>query len=117
MRKLFNISNHPSSGWSEEQKRGWDVIIDIPFPNTPPELSGEEVKKMVQEFLKVSPEPMPGDYVFVAGDFSATYYMTSILQEKGVIFTWPSTQRETTETIQPDGSVKKTAVYRFVRWR
>ena len=61
--KIFlNHTNHPSSKWSVEQISAAKIfgeIVDVPFPNIPPQLDENEVKEIVaenlQEILNFSP--------------------------------------------------------------
>lgn len=51
---LINLSNHPSSNWEEGQKAAasmYGTIVDIAFPNIPPDLSVEEVEKQALAYL------------------------------------------------------------------
>lgn len=127
---LYNISNHPSSGWSEEQRAEWDVIIDIPFPKIDPYWDSMSkpfiealvsIKKKIREALRK--EEFPGAQVFfyIAGEFSFCY---ELLRELGEEFinrelklAIPTTDRVVVEKQESDGSVKKESVFKFVRWR
>jgi len=91
---LMNISNHPSSKWSTEQKEGWNEIIDIPFPEVAPEWDiidkeylkvkneilcrlEETIKKIKEENEELKSagmeEEMKQIFVFVAGEWTITY--------------------------------------------
>ena len=58
---FFNFSNHPQAGWGEDQKHAAkqygdnrlsdNIIIDVPFPNVPPNATREEVEAMAHEAL------------------------------------------------------------------
>lgn len=129
MKLLINISNHPSSKWAEEQKSGWDMIVDIPFPDIPPELGAED--KEYQDLLNKTlmainanvanaemllyPEKVDV-YLMVQGEFSFCYSLVSAMRWTCRIVI-PTTKREAVEEIQPDSSVKKTTIFKFVRWR
>ena len=51
MKKLINISNHPSTGWSDAQKAGWDQIIDIPFPQVPATATKDQLNQYPKMLL------------------------------------------------------------------
>ena len=44
MKILLNISTYPSRKWSEEEKKGWNKIIDIFPPKITPEMKVKEVE-------------------------------------------------------------------------
>jgi hypothetical protein len=51
---LINLSNHPSSGWSETQlkaAREWGRIVDISFPVIDPEDDSENIKQLAVDYL------------------------------------------------------------------
>lgn len=54
---FINVSNHPSSKWSQAQKdAAGGEILDIPFPNINPRASTWEVEAMASEFEKRIPK-------------------------------------------------------------
>lgn len=52
MKILINHSNHPSEKWNVRQKKGWDKIIDLLFPNIDPGIDTDEVGKIALENFK-----------------------------------------------------------------
>ena len=63
---FINISNHPSSKWTEEQKRvanacgsqrkyfpddGGHKIVDVPFPRIDPGYSSQDIINLVEKFI------------------------------------------------------------------
>lgn len=118
---LINISNHPSSGWSEDQRAGWDKIVDIPFPPVSPESDFHEVKLLAQEITdKVAQisNAEEGIYIMIQGEYSLSYAVFSMLKElKKYKFVVPTTARVVEEKARPDGTVEKVSVFRFIRWR
>ena len=48
---FINLSNHPSSGWGEEQKQAakqWGTIIDYPFPEVNAQSSTQNIKELAE---------------------------------------------------------------------
>ncbi len=116
---FFNISNHPSSRWGETQKAAAGAaIVDVPFPQVPPEMGEEEVKTMAAATVDaISPAPQEGDMAMVSGEFIATVEIVREMQRRGVKCVVATTRRETVETVSPDGKAVKTATFTFVKWR
>lgn len=116
---FFNVSNHPSNKWSEAQKAAAlaltdGEIIDVPFPNVPPTASEEDVDKLADE---ITGKIGPGHVAMVQGEFSLTFKATSKLKSRGVTVVVATTERNSKETVQPDGTVKKETVFEFCRFR
>ena len=115
-RSLLVISNHPPEKWSDEQKKGWDMIDYIPFPNVPPAFSFGEVVKMSIPILEKIGEwkkKHESGKISVQGEFTLTsILMSAIRRRSGWVFTFPTTERVVEEE---DG--KKTSTFKFVRWR
>ena len=117
---LINLSNHPSSNWSEKQKeealKKFGAIEDMPFPNVPPEMTTEGVKKMAaQYFLDISKKNdkvglttfhLMGEMTFVAA-------LTPMLQKHNFNVVCSTTKR----TIIEEKNGIKTAQFEFVQFR
>jgi hypothetical protein len=120
MKILINISNHPSARWSEEQKKGWDRIIDIPFPQISPEWGEETVHQMSYD-IREQVEKMKAEvgipFVMMQGEFSLCYLLYEKLRNSGYKIAIPTTSREVIEETLPSGEVVKRSVFKFVRWR
>lgn len=123
---LVVVSNHPPERWAPEQKASWDEIIYIPHPEVDPRLSKDEVYSLVEDVYykirkTVAPLATEADIYFnVQGEYAFTFLLLHLLYSEGVDvnkFVWPTTERVTEEKIQPDGTVVKTQVFKFVRWR
>ena len=111
------MSNHPSSGWSNEQltaaQRIGD-ISDIPFPIVGPGASTDEVKQMAGELVEQILEM--GDpatlTVHIMGEMTLTYNIVAALSQLGVCCVASTTERLVTDV---DG--KKVSEFRFVQFR
>lgn len=106
--KLINISNHPAETWTNEQKAGWDIIIDIPFPEVDPNFSTQDIADIATDIINDIMPFIDGDTaVYIAGDYSLSYALVLRLIDK-VRIVVPTTKR-----IIKDG----VRVFKFVRWR
>ena len=125
MNILFNISNHPSNTWDDNQKKGWDDIIDIPFPNIDPRLSWGQVSAIASNLIADNlglvlafhsgDTDMPEDssfYFMVQGDFTLCYALVPKIRRFGKL-ALPTSDRLV--SVNPDGS--KNVKFRFVAWR
>jgi len=117
---LINLSNHPSEKWSEAQKKGWDNITDMTFPQIDPWATTGQVTLLVLIAEKASErifELNKDNKVFIhlAGEFSFCYVLRDFFKDER--FVVACTERKTIEKIENDGSVTKTTVFAFAQWR
>ena len=128
---LVNCSNHPSSKWSENQKYGWDIIIDVPFPEVSPYLDPNDLE--YQEILTnlkdaiikaFANAPVPAgvnfkEYLMLQGEFSVCYKLFKMrnIAFPNVTFVVPTTERVVEEIVKEDGMVEKKTQFKFIRWR
>lgn len=114
---FINLSNHPSSGWSEGQltaaQRIGD-IVDLPFPPVAPGASADEVKQMadglVERILETgAPTTLT---VHIMGEMTLCFAVVERLHKHGVCCVASTTERLVTEV---DG--KKVSEFHFVQFR
>lgn len=118
--KIFiNHTNHNSSQWSAAQiaaAEKFGKIIDLPFPEVPPNFNAAEVRKMVfenlQAILKFSPVA-----VLCQGEFNYTVAMVEELKKNKIPVMAATSERIVSEIAEADGSTKKISVFQFVRFR
>jgi hypothetical protein len=113
--RFINITNHPSTGWSEEQTKAAlalaERIEDIAFPDVPPTATLAEVEDLA---MAVACEvPVEASYALVQGEFTLAFEIVRCLQARGIKCLAATTERRA--TIAPDGS--KTSVFSFVQFR
>ena len=117
---FYNISNHPSSKWSEGQlaaaKQLGGEIRDIAFPNVPPTATFDDVTSLALATLKQLPGNS-GDVYMVQGEFSLTYTMTSLLGFLKARVVVACSDRKVVERQLEDGKTSKEAVFEFVQFR
>lgn len=120
MEKVFiNHTNHPSANWSVEQKNAAELfgkIVDIPFPDVPPNINTAAVHEMVlnklQEILNLSPVA-----VLCQGEFNYTVAMAEELKNRGIPVMAATSERVVSEITESDGSTKRVSIFNFVQFR
>ena len=113
---FINLTNHPSSGWSEEQLQAaqqYGEIMDLSFPIIEPSFTAQEVKELaemvVDEILRMDANPV----VHAMGEMTLTYAIVSRLKSKGITCVASTTERLV--RMMPDG--KKVSEFKFVQFR
>lgn len=119
-RELVNVSNHPSSKWTDEQKKGYPVIHDIPFPNISPTIWQNELDEMVTEFMiaimdiiNKNSEIGIETHAMIMGEMVFTYRLVTALKLRGVVCLASTSEREVEE--KPNG--EKIVRFTFKGWR
>ena len=118
--KIFlNHTNHPSDKWNSEQVSAAKIfgeIVDLPFPNIPPQFDSDDIKKIVaenlQEILKISPAA-----VLCQGEFNYTFEMVTELKKNNIPVFAATSERIVSTLTDEDGSIKRISTFRFVRFR
>lgn len=122
---FYNISNHPSKNadgswaWGEAQREaalllGNGEIIDIKGPMVDPTADTEAVVEQARGLVANIPV---GATVHAMSDFTLTVALVKVLRERGCAPVFATTKRVAIETPNPDGTLTKTAVFEFVRFR
>lgn len=116
---FINVSNHPSSRWSSAQVQAAlalaSEVIDIQFPNVSSTASTSDVKALAAEVAAKIPET--ASIALVQGEMTLTAALVRLLQKRGINCVAACSERRSVETVQPDGSTVKTAVFEFVQFR
>lgn len=114
---FINLTNHPSTGWSEEQleaSRRYGEIVDMSFPVIEPTFTKEDILYLVKECLEVIMNLKDDEtVVHVMGEMTFTYNAVKALKEAGIICLASTTERLVKMT--PDG--KKISEFKFVQFR
>jgi hypothetical protein len=123
--RLFLLFNHrlgPQQAAQAREELGIAEIVSPPpelqvrWGQVPPELPGlQDYLAPLRDWL--AQEALPGDYVLIQGDFGATCLMVRFAMERGLIPVYATTRREAQETVQPDGAVRLTHIFRHQRFR
>ena len=119
-KEMINVSNHPSNKWTDDQKKGYSVIHDLPFPNIAPTIWQNELDELVTEFTMaimaiVNKNNGVGidTHVMVMGEMVFTYRLVSALKLRGIICVASTSERMVVE--KPNG--EKTVRFEFKGWR
>lgn len=121
---FVNVSNHPSIRWSDDQRNAAlkiaDTIVDVPFPNVPADETRVTgiAHGIIDSVYSVIKGRQPKDTtVMVAGELSVSFYAIQSLLNRGFKVVVACSDRVSEEQVQPDGSTKKVAVFKFVQFR
>lgn len=113
---FINLTNHPSSGWSEEQLKAaqqFGEVVDISFPIIEPDFTSEDVNELANEvvdnIILLDAHPT----VHIMGEMTFTYAVVSQLKAKGITCVASTTERLV--KMMPDG--KKISQFKFVQFR
>lgn len=114
---FINLSNHPSSGWGEEQLSAaiaYGEIVDKAFPIVAPHATADDVKHLAEECVEHileygSPTNLT---VHIMGEMTLCYAIISRLLARGIRCVASTTERIVTEV---DG--KKVSEFHFVQFR
>ena len=113
---LLVISNHPPDRWSEEQRKGWDTIDYVPFPNVDAMADYDDVLDMAMslfEQIEMWIVDHEDGRVNIQGEYTLTGMVVHMAYPSHHwIFTYPTSNRVVEEK---DG--KKISTFKFVRWR
>lgn len=127
---LINLSNHPTAMWLPEQTEAahsaYGEVLDLPFPAVPADADEADIQTIAQEYLKkvqtIAQEylnkvqtfsPSAEAVVHIMGEMTLTYALVCLLKQAGYTCVASTSVREVYEE-EPG---KKTAVFRFVRFR
>ena len=114
----MNYSNHPSHLWGERQREAaqrYGEIVDLPFPNIPPDLSERELDELAQReagnILSQNPK-----CVLCQGEFTFTYRIINRLKAHQIKVVAACSERVATEK-NVDGKTVKAAEFVFQGFR
>lgn len=113
---FINLTNHPSSGWSEEQleaARKYGEVVDISFPIIEPDFTPKDVNDLADEVVEGIKLMDSHPVVHVMGELTFTYAVVSRLKALGITCVASTTERLV--KMMPDG--KKVSEFSFVQYR
>ena len=115
---LINLTNHPSTNWSESQlsaAKQYGKIIDMSFPVIDPSADEEAIDLLANEYAdRIKGMAKDADVtVHIMGEMNFTYKTISLLKTSGIECVASTTLRKVKET--PDG--KRISEFEFVRFR
>lgn len=118
---LINLSNHPSSTWSEFQihtaQAQFGEIEDIPFPEINPEWDEDEIESLAESYLErvkvLVNDRVCTPVVHLMGEYTFCFSLAKKLKEEGVRVIVSTSKRQS--VMNADGT--KTIQFNFVRFR
>lgn len=116
---FINFSNHPSEGWSVEQRRAaekFGELRDLAFPDVSPAASTEEVVALA-EYYTGKILGMNPTCVMCQGEFSLAMAVIARLQARGIRCVCACSERRVIENPLTDGKMQKTSIYEFCQFR
>lgn len=127
MQKFFNITNHTLTADQKEDAISFmgeiefyelDPELKKLWGSIPPEESIEGVARYLAPVLNyIARTAEPGDWVYLAGDYTAVSLAAAIAQQANVGAYTSTSKREVVETVLPDGSVSKQSIFKHVTFR
>lgn len=114
---FINLSNHPSSSWSENQLEAaeqFGEVVDIPFPDISPEAGEKEMNSIVEDYVEkiLSYRNDKEITVHVMGEMTFTYALVMRLKALGI-----HCVASTTNRIVKEEEGKKISEFKFVQFR
>ena len=115
---FYNISNHPSKYWPQNQLSEAHQIagevVDIPFPEVSPYDSATEIHLKAKLFAQAITDRLAeGDVVHIMGEHTFMFSLVSFLLKKGVRCVASTTSREVAYSKNGD----KISQFHFVNFR
>ena len=114
---FINFSNHPSSGWGDEQKAQagrYGQVVDLPFPAVAPAATTSDIERLARASVAHILDMGGGSdiTVHIMGEMTLVYHIVRRLKRRGVRCVASTTERVVTEV---DG--KKVSEFHFVQFR
>lgn len=115
---LINLTNHPSSRWSEvqvvEARERYGSIVDCEFPNVSPQIDNGGVHKLAVSVLRGITEQYGKNItIHIMGEMTFVYDFVSMAKGLGIECVASTTERIVVENA--DGT--KTSSFKFIRFR
>ena len=112
---LLNLSNHPSTKWSPEQRQAanedFGGVSDLLFPNIAPEATPDDIWQLAMEYFRLIEIRQPSA-VHVMGEMTFTFRLVTMLKAAGM-----HCVASTTERIVTESEGQKIVQFKFVMFR
>lgn len=116
---FVNFSNHPSSLWSEKQRKEaekYGEIVDLKFPLINRRIPRENLINLAEtcteQILRFKPQ-----CVMCQGEMGMVYHVVRKLKEEGVRVVAACSHRMVEETIDKNNNTVKSSTFVFVQFR
>lgn len=115
---FINISNHPSSDWSEEQldaARKYGDVVDMPFPAVFAEEDETYISSLAKEYaeMMISRYDPRQDVFHVMGEMCFSFALIRLLQQAGFVCVASTSER----IVREEEPGHKEVFFNFVRFR
>lgn len=115
---LINLSNHPSTDWTETQLAAagkYGEIRDLPFPQIDPTLSPKQINELATQYLlQVQTIAPPQEaVVHIMGELTLCYQLVHRLKSLGYTCLASTSERK----VKDLGNGKKEVTFEFVQFR
>jgi hypothetical protein len=119
---LLNLSNHPSTRWSDKQRQTaiekYGNIQDMPFPNVPAAATSEEVEILANDYVQgirglAKVENNLPFAAHVMGEMTLVFRIVTLLKQSDITCVASTSERNSVENA--DGS--KTIQFEFIQFR
>lgn len=116
---LINLTNHPSSRWSDKQKAAAEVygeIVDLPFPVIDEAGDEKYIATLADEYLNkiVNLSDTQSVVVHLMGEQTFSYALIKRLRERGITCVASTTKRIVKEEVP---GKKSEVIFQFERFR
>ena len=110
---LLNLSNHPSTSWSEPQlAAAGGKVIDLAFPQVAPDGDEAYIEQLANDYYNKINAMSNIKAVHIMGEMNFTYALVNKLKANNIRCVASTTKRETVE----ENGVK-ISKFNFVRFR
>ena len=116
---FINFTNHASDRWGKAQMEAaekYGEIVDVPFPNVPATATENDIIRLSREMFEKIMSYNP-NAVLCQGEFTLTYRIIQLLKEQGITAVSACSERKSIEEKKEDGTVHKSAVFKFIQFR
>lgn len=115
---LINLTNHPYSVWTKEQKeiaiKEFGQVIDYPFPNVAPNKSEKEISLLADGIFEDVMKKFGKEItIHIMGEFTLCFALVKRFQKEGIVCLASCTERNV--TVLTNG--EKIAKFEFKRFR
>lgn len=116
---LINLTNHPSSRWSDKQKAAaeeYGEIVDMPFPVIDEAGDEKYIATLADEYLNkiVNLSDTQSVVVHLMGEQTFSYALIKRLRERGITCVASTTKRIVKEEVP---GKKSEVIFQFERFR
>ncbi len=116
---FINLSNHPTTKWESAQidavPKEYGQIVDLAFPNIPPQLEADDVAELAKEYFGKIAQLVGTDTenaVHLMGETVFVYALATLLLRAGY-----TVMASTTERIVSYEGDTKISTFKFVHFR